>query len=293
MTYFHRRLWYVDNDGQHWLEQGDLLTRTEPLIVLGEPGMGKTELLKAIGSEHGNAFCRATQLINRPRPETLIGNAERLVVDALDEVAAQSQGDAVDLVLQKLGQLDYPPFVLSCRLAEWRSATASSAIAEQYESTPLEVHLEPLTRDEQLRLLTELTGEAERARVLRDHFAAFGPEFLGNPQTLELIAALPAHSLPSTTVELFEQAIETLRKERNPVKEPLPREAALNAAGAAFAGLILSGNGRIVDKPSGLIDPGDKALPLTEVEAFDHGHVRRAAEPMRLIEALREVRTGP
>jgi len=271
-------LWYVDNDGQHWLEQGDLLTRTEPLIVLGEPGMGKTELLKAIGSEHGNAFCRATQLINRPRPETLVGNAERLVVDALDEVAAQSQGDAVDLVLQKLGQLDYPPFVLSCRLAEWRSATASSAIAEQYESTPLEVHLEPLTRDEQLRLLTELTGEAERARVLRDHFAAFGPEFLGNPQTLELIAALPAHSLPSTTVELFEQAIETLRKERNPVKEPLPREAALNAAGAAFAGLILSGNGRIVDKPSGLIDPGDKALPLAEVEAFDHGYVRRAAD---------------
>lgn len=278
MTYFPRRLWYVDNDGQHWLEQGDLLTRTEPLIVLGEPGMGKTELLKAIGSEHGNAFCRATQLINRPRPETLIGNAERLVVDALDEVAAQSQGDAVDLVLQKLGQLDYPPFVLSCRLAEWRSATASSAIAEQYESTPLEVHLEPLTRDEQLRLLTELTGEAERARVLRDHFADFGPEFLGNPQTLELIAALPAHSLPSTTVELFEQAIETLRKERNPVKEPLAREAALNAAGAAFAGLILSGNGRIVDKPSGLIDPGDKALPLAEVEAFDHGHVRRAAD---------------
>jgi len=278
VTYFHRRLWYVDNDGQHWLEQGDLLTRTEPLIVLGEPGMGKTELLKAIGSEHGNAFCRATQLINRPRPETLVGNAERLVVDALDEVAAQSQGDAVDLVLQKLGQLDYPPFVLSCRLAEWRSATASSAIAEQYESTPLEVHLEPLTRDEQLRLLTELTGEAERARVLRDHFAAFGPEFLGNPQTLELIAALPAHSLPSTTVELFEQAIETLRKERNPVKEPLPREAALNAAGAAFAGLILSGNGRIVDKPSGLIDPGDKALPLAEVEAFDHGYVRRAAD---------------
>lgn len=278
MTYLRRRLWYVDKDGQHWLEQGDLLTRTEPLIILGEPGMGKTELLKAIGGEHGNAFCRATQLINRSRPETLIGNAKRLVVDALDEVAAQSQGDAVDLVLQKLGQLDYPPFVLSCRVAEWRSATASGAIAEQYESTPLEVHLEPLTRDEQLRLLTELTGNAERARVLRDHFATFGPDFLGNPQTLELIAALPAHALPRTTVELFEQAIETLRKERNPVKEALPREAALNAAGAAFAGLILSGNGRIVDKPSGLIDPGDKALPLAEVEAFDHGHVRRAAD---------------
>src|SRR5690606_37839915 len=37
-------------------------------------------------------------------------------------------------------------------------------------------------------------------------------------------------------------------------------------------------NGRIVDKPSGLIDPGDKALPLAEVEAFDKGNVGRAAD---------------
>jgi hypothetical protein len=278
MTYLRRRLWYIENGAQHWLDQDDLLARAEPVIVLGEPGMGKTELLKAIGVKDGNAFCRATKLINRVRAETLIGNATRLVIDALDEVAAQRQGDAVDLVLQKLGQLDYPPFVLSCRVAEWRSAIASGAIAEQYDKAPLEVHLEPLTRHEQLRLLIELTSDAGRAKELRSHFEAFGPGFLGNPQNLELIAALPSDALPGTTVELFEQAIETLRKERNEVKEELPREATLDAAGAAFAGLILSGNGRIVDKPGGLIDRSDKALPLAEVEAFDHGNVKRAAD---------------
>lgn len=277
MTYLYRRLWYVDKDGQHWLDQDDLLARAEPVIVLGEPGMGKTELLKAVGCADGNVFCRATQLINHARPETLIGNATCLVIDALDEVAAQRQGDAVDLVLQKLGQLDYPPFILSCRVAEWRSAIASGAIAEQYDAPPLEVHLEPLTRDEQRRLLTELTGDAGRATVLLDHFETFGPDFLGNPQTLELIAALPDGKLPNTTVGLFEEAIETLRKERNPLKEELPRKAALDAAGAAFAGLILSGNARIVNKPGGLIDPGDRALPLAEVDAFDHGNVSRAA----------------
>lgn len=240
--------------------------------------MGKTELLKALGGKDDNVFCRATQLINRARPKTLIGNATRLVIDALDEVVAQREGDAVDLVLQKLGELNYLPFLLSCRVAEWRSAIASGAIAEQYDAAPLEVHLEPLTRDEQLRLLVELTDDADRARVLRDHFETFGPDFLGNPQTLELIAALPADALPVTSVGLFEQAIETLRKERNPVKGELSREATLDAAGAAFAGLIMSGNGRIVDKPGGLIDPGDKALPVAEVEAFDHGNVSRAAD---------------
>jgi hypothetical protein len=89
----------------------------------------------------------------------------------------------------------YPPFVLSCRVAEWRSAIASSAIAEQYDVAPLEVHLEPLTPYEQLRLLIELTGDTDRARALQDHFKTFGPDFLGNPQTLELIAALPVNPL--------------------------------------------------------------------------------------------------
>lgn len=278
VTYFPRRLWFADKDGQHWLDQADLLARDEPVIVLGEPGMGKTELLKALGGAAGNAFCRATQLINRAKPQTLLGNATRLVIDALDEVAAQRQGDAVDLVLRKLGELDYPRFILSCRVAEWRSAIASGAIADQYDAAPLEVHLEPLDRDEQLRLLTALTGDAGRAAALRGHFETFGPDFLGNPQTLALIAALPFGSLPETSTALFEEAVETLRKERNPVKEELPREAALDAAGAAFAGLILTGNARVVDKPGGLIDPGEKALPLAEIEAFDHGNVGRAAD---------------
>ncbi|WP_156363832.1 hypothetical protein [Sphingomonas sp. Leaf357] len=279
MTYLNRRLWYVDKDGRHWIEQDSLFVRREPLVVLGEPGMGKTELLKFLVAHDGSAsFCRATQLINRVLPEKLTGNATRLVIDALDEVPSQGQGDAVDRVLQKLGQLNYPPFLLSCRVAEWRSATALGAIAEQYETTPLEVHLEPLTRDEQIELLTVLTGDADRATRLRDHFDAFGPDFLGNPQTLELIAALPSDALPETTTALFEHAIETLRNERNSVKEQLPREVALDAAGAAFAGLILSGNSRILDLPGGLIDPSDKALSLTEIEAFDHGHVGRVAD---------------
>lgn len=81
----------------------------EPIVVLGEPGMGKTKLLKELSAKDGNVFCRAQQLINKPRPKTLLGDNERLVIDALDEVSAQSDGDAVDLVLRKLGELDYPP----------------------------------------------------------------------------------------------------------------------------------------------------------------------------------------
>lgn len=252
----------------------------EPIVVLGEPGMGKTELLKELSAKGGNAFCRAQQLINKPRPETLLGDKERLIIDALDEVSAQSDGDAVNLVLRKLGELDYPPFIISCRVADWRAAISAQAIADQYDDLPpLEVHLTPLDKDEQYELLTQLLiGDAKRARTLLDHFMRFGLDFLGNPQTLKLIAALPKDRLlPATSGALFENAIDTLRKEHNRLKTELPHDVVLDAAGAAFSALILTSNSRITDQPSGAIDPADKALPLAEVEAFDHGHVQLAA----------------
>ncbi|WP_161598972.1 NACHT domain-containing protein [Aidingimonas lacisalsi] len=279
MSYFSRKLWFSSQNGQHQLDQDDLLKRSEPVIVLGEAGMGKTELLRELGKKDGNAFCRAHQLINRSRPETLLGDNERLVIDALDEVSAQSDGDAVDLVLRKLGELDYPPFILSCRVAEWRAAVSALAIADQYEGVPpLEAHLYPLDRGDQHKLLTQLTNDEAHACMLLDHFDLLGIDFLGNPQTLKLIAALPSDQpLPATSGALLEQAIETLRKERNQVKQELPREVVLDAAGAAFSALVLSGYARIVDQPSGTIDPTDKALPLAEVEAFDNGHVKLAA----------------
>lgn len=281
VSYFRRKLWFTHQGSRHQLGQGDLLIRREPIVVLGEPGMGKTKLLKELSANDGNAFCRAQQLINRSRPKTLLGDSKRIVIDAIDEVSAKSNGDAVDLVLQKLGELDYPPFILSCRVSEWRAAVSTQAISDQYDgATPLEVHLEPLDEDEQYELLTRLTGNALRAQTLIEHFKRFGLDFLGNPQTLELVAALSVdRSLPATSGALFEDAIETLRKEYNHSKQDqeLPRESMLDAAGAAFSALILSGNARIVDKPSGAVDLTDKALPLSEVEAFDSGHVRQAA----------------
>lgn len=280
MSYFQRKLWFADQNDQHQLTQDDLLMHSGPIVVLGEPGMGKTELLKELSAKGGNAFCRAQQLINKPRPETLLGDKERLIIDALDEVSAQSDGDAVNLVLRKLGELDYPPFIISCRVADWRAAISAQAIADQYDDLPpLEVHLTPLDKDEQYELLTQLLiGDAKRARTLLDHFVRFGLDFLGNPQTLKLIAALPKDRLlPATSGALFENAIDTLRKEHNRLKTELPHDLVLDAAGAAFSALILTSNSRITDQPSGAIDPTDKALPLAEIEAFDNGHVKLAA----------------
>ena len=142
-----RRLWHETKDGQVTIEQGDLIGRNAPVVVLGEAGMGKTELLRWVAAEAGFKFITARNLQNSRRDRhEVMGAASTIVVDALDELSARGTGDAVDTVLRRLGDLDYPNFILSCRAADWRSATNVAAICGQYEGEGLLVlHLEPLT----------------------------------------------------------------------------------------------------------------------------------------------------
>jgi hypothetical protein len=147
MNYINRSLWFHSALGRGVAKEAELLSMSMPLVILGEPGMGKSELLRNL-SDSGNArLVTARQLINRTDPRSLIEDGDTILIDALDEVPATGVGDAVDLVLQRLGQLSYPRFILSCRAADWRSAMSVAAINEQYADGPLELHLEQLTQD--------------------------------------------------------------------------------------------------------------------------------------------------
>jgi hypothetical protein len=253
-----RTLWYLSGGQTHTLDQARLIDRKEPLIILGEAGMGKSHLMEDLAQQAGYVFCTARKLINRPDPSSLLGDAQVLVIDALDEVGASGDGDAVDRVLQQLGRLAYPHFVLSCRVSEWRSATAVQAVKEQYDLDPLELHLTPFTDEDAAAFLAEDLG-VERSRQVIDHFNQRGLEgLLGNPQTLQLIARVAKTSLPDSKSQLFIQAIELLRVEHRDEKanaQPA-RSAALDAAGAAFAAIILTGSeaislGAVTDWDSG------------------------------------------
>lgn len=253
-----RTLTYSDSNGdQAELRSDELPMGDAPQIILGEAGMGKTELMRRLGEANGACYVTARRLLRDPEPRLLIGNAGRLVIDALDEVPATHDGDAVDKVLGKLALAGYPRFVLSCRVADWRSATATSAIAEDYGSNPIEFQLAPLSRDEAVQFLAHSLTLA-RAQEVANHFAALGPaDLLGNPQTLLMIETVAkTGSLPETRGELYERAVAELRREhkREKEREPLANlseDSALNAAGAAFAALILTGKEAVSRAPSG------------------------------------------
>jgi hypothetical protein len=281
-----RTLWHETPTERVIVRQTDLLQREEPLVILGEAGMGKSRLLEWMATSPNYAFCTARQFINRFNPRTLLGDAAYLVIDALDEISAAKDGNAVDLILRRLGELDYPRFVLSCRVSDWRSATGTEAIREQYAVRPTELFLEPLTKTDAQAVLTAALGH-ELATSVVQHFSAPGLEgLLGNPQTLELIARTAASGIfPHTRGELFRRSTELLRIEHRDSKAAtqLDEITAINASGAAFASLILTGSEALSRKSAAHIADGD--ITVLEVAQLPGGAPVEAVLNTRLFRA--------
>lgn len=267
-----RTLWYLQDGAEAEIAQTELHSRAESLVILGEAGMGKTFLLNSLALQPDYARRTARQLIARSDPALLLNAASVLVIDALDEVSAQKEGAAVDFVLRQLEKLGYPRFILSCRVADWSSATGIEAIREHYSLAPLELHLRPFTDEDAADYLGEELGHTRAQEVTR-HFVERGlGELLGNPQTLNLIARVAqSGSLPGTRSQLFEEAVEVLRVEHRDLKagRQIPQEAGLSAAGAAFAGLILTGNEVITRKAAANVVDGE--IPLVELSQLPNG----------------------
>ncbi len=169
------------------LGNDELMDRIEPLVILGDAGMGKTALLERLSTADGARFVTARKLLREPDPRLLVGDAGCLIIDALDEVPAAKDGEAVDRVLRQLVLAGQPRFILSCRIDDWRSVTATSGIEEDYGAKPLELHIEPFDAEEAERFLSHALTP-QRASEVVVHFAELGlGDLLGNPQTLIMV----------------------------------------------------------------------------------------------------------
>jgi len=232
--------------------------------------MGKSTLLGRLKEIDDFVVCTARKLIVTPDPKSLLGESTTLVVDALDEVSAQHEGDAVDLVLRRLAELGLPRFILSCRVADWRSATALQGFSDFYDHVPLELHLEPLERDDAITFLAATLGDTVAEEAI-DHLVSRGLSGLwSNPQTLELVKKVAEQGkLPLSKGELFSDATKLLRAEHRKEKSTsplasLPEASVLDATGAGFAALILTGKEAL----SREVYPEETDAALAEVSAL-------------------------
>lgn len=294
-TFIPRKLAYAVGSNVRSISHEALLELGTNIILLGEAGGGKTRLTEWLGDVDGYVRCTARQLVNGI-PRNLFGDADIIVIDALDELATKAEGDAVDAVLRALREIDFPRFILSCRTSEWRASTMREAIREQYSQAPIELELVPLTDDDALRYLASFLEDGERAKVIVRHFRERGlTDWLGNPQTLAMIGDVSRSAdLPETAFALFERYVDLAWHEHNDRRlgaplQKLGKDAVLDSLGAGFAAIVLTGSAALSDEPRHKLVAGD--LPLADLTTLPQGKHLDAALASRLCVGRAERRT--
>ena len=271
-TFLERTVYHDEADrGRVELNALDLWKEALPIVLIGDPGMGKSYLTEALVDANPAAkLVKAGAFVRNPKKYAFADNETCLVIDGLDEVAARAEGDPLHNILLKLGEIDNPPFILSCRAADWRSAADSAEIAADYGTPPKVWTLASLSEVE-ARKFCRLEGLDETAteRML-SHVSARGlGELVENPLTLKLlieVASVKGDDLPETRRDLYETAVGLICREADPTRlratlNQLSEEVALNAAGAICAALILSGAEDISKEGSPVDGVGTLHLP--------------------------------
>ena len=186
------------------------------IVVLGEPGMGKTNAFESGAREESNSVCISVRRFLRTPAGRWAG--ETLYLDGLDETRARKGESAgvIDDLVRQLGEAGSPRFRLSCRPADWEGSSDATALKDASANGQLTVlRLEPLTDDDVLAITADRVPDPHA--FLRQAEARGLETLLHNPQTLGLLLEVVAGGQwPATRRELFEVACRRLLSERNP-----------------------------------------------------------------------------
>lgn len=216
-------------------------------IVLGEPGMGKSEFMSQAGLVLAVKSVTAIRFVRVRDPSRFVVPGKPLLIDGLDEAMARREEDAVDQVLAKLEDAGCPEFVLTCRAREWQARNASE-LRDLYGTEPTVFTLVPFDRDDAIAFLAARHPTVDGQSVL-DHLDTHSlSDLYRNPLTLDLMGRVAEtdKSLPRTRAALFERVCARTWPEHDPNRRngrlnQLTEERALSEAGAVATGLILAG----------------------------------------------------
>lgn len=235
--YLERNLTHADRT----YTETELLAESTHIIVLAEPGGGKTELMKSIAQKLNTSVLNASVF-------AFVGADKEnssLIIDAVDEVARIDQSGIHKLLA--LARTSKPNrVIMSSRSSEW--GLASTSIFEKFLGvSPMIVRLREFDQDEQQAIFKHHAPEED--------FFAFQTEvtrfsldmLLPNPQFLKMFtdAYLESDRRFADKRSIFALAVERLAKEVNPdiQKASVSLSVAQKIAFSAevYAKLLLSG----------------------------------------------------
>lgn len=185
------------------------------LVLLGDPGAGKTHIFRQAAAHEGGRFLKARAFLSLPA-NRLRGQA--VFIDGLDEKrAGRADRDTVDAMVEKLFAVSPAKVRISCRVADWLGESDLAGFQPYFEQQgePPVLLLQSLSRDEQLAVLA---GEG-LDRAAADAFLTEATEpnlddLLENPQNLIMLRrAVQTGSWPATRKELFELSTQLMLQE--------------------------------------------------------------------------------
>ncbi len=227
-------------DGKTYTETG-LLTASNYVVILAEPGGGKTELMTSIARQLGTTVITASKF-------GYVGAKAKnvpLVIDAFDELA-KVEASGIYKLLGKAEAADPTHVYLSSRSSEWGNA-ATNVLNDFFGHPPLVVRLCEFDETEQ-RAIFEHHVQGEDFSAFQTEVARFDLEMLlPNPQFLKLFADAYIESERHFTDKrsIFAQAVERSAKEVNlniaSINPTLSTAQKVDVASEVFAKLLLSG----------------------------------------------------
>jgi hypothetical protein len=201
------------------LERLSDLRDQKVVVVLGDPGLGKTTALKREAEATGGAFMSIRQFGLRLDHE--IPQDVPLFLDGLDEHRADgSPKDKIDALVLRLKRLAIKQVRLSCRVHDWFGSSDLQAIEEISPSQPPTVAQLLALNEEEIEQILHKLGVSDAAGF-RQYARQAGVEgWLDNPQSLRLLyqAVSGGAKWPTNRLELFQQASEVVAREENDLR---------------------------------------------------------------------------
>jgi predicted NACHT family NTPase len=185
------------------------------LILLGDPGAGKTHLFREAAAPEGARLLKARAFLVTPAH---LMSGQTLFIDGLDEKrTGRGDRDTVDELVVKLFAVDPPKVRISCRAADWLGESDLAALRPFFEQRgeAVVLHLESLSRSEQVAVLAGHRLGADAAKTFLSQAEERGlGDFLENPQNLMMLwRAVQTGSWPDTRRELFELSTKLMLEE--------------------------------------------------------------------------------